>query len=235
VSSCSIPAVPGAPALRFLQGWVRCCRYDFVLLHERRLRMRSWFPPFANCAKDGAPSFLFVPTRSKARANHSYLCFSFPFRSSGCPSLRFLQGGYGAACTMCLSCPADCIALTAPITCTLSPARATSACRFFDTARCRDRFPLDPGTEPPTLSIRRRGICGHAGAHPPARHRTGGGNTLHRMQVLKQRTAHALLPRQTPRPAPARPCSQTNRSAAPSGRRAFTTSTFGRPRNEWRS
>jgi len=27
--------------------------------------MRSWFPPFANCAKDGAPSVLMVPTKSE--------------------------------------------------------------------------------------------------------------------------------------------------------------------------
>ena len=33
---------------------------------ETALRMRSWFPPFANCAKDGAPPVLVVPARSKA-------------------------------------------------------------------------------------------------------------------------------------------------------------------------
>jgi hypothetical protein len=34
--------------------------------------MRSWFPPFANCAKDGAPSVLFVPARSKAWATRPF-------------------------------------------------------------------------------------------------------------------------------------------------------------------
>jgi hypothetical protein len=34
--------------------------------------MRSWFPPFANCAKDGAPSVLFVPAKSKAWATSQF-------------------------------------------------------------------------------------------------------------------------------------------------------------------
>ena len=29
-------------------------------------RILSWFPPFANCAKNGAPTGLGVPARSKA-------------------------------------------------------------------------------------------------------------------------------------------------------------------------
>lgn len=45
----------GAPSLRSLQGWARCCQY-YVLVSSNPLRMRSWFPPFAKCAKDGAPA-----------------------------------------------------------------------------------------------------------------------------------------------------------------------------------
>jgi hypothetical protein len=36
--------------------------------YPQTMRMRSWFPPFANCAKDGAPTALVMPARSKAWA-----------------------------------------------------------------------------------------------------------------------------------------------------------------------
>jgi REP element-mobilizing transposase RayT len=56
------------------------------------------------------------------------------------------------------------------------------------------------------------------------------------MQVLKQRTAHALLPRRKRRkPTPAQTYWQTNRSAAAFGRHVFTTSMYGQPRSGWRS
>ena len=40
----------------------------FVTSAQTRLRMRSWFPPFANCAQDGAPAVLVIPAKSKAWA-----------------------------------------------------------------------------------------------------------------------------------------------------------------------
>jgi len=54
----------GAPSLRFLQGRIRCCRYQ----EECRTScfQRPWFPPFAQNAKDGASSGFAVPERSKA-------------------------------------------------------------------------------------------------------------------------------------------------------------------------
>src|SRR5271170_5859536 len=47
----------GAPFLRCLQGRVAMQPIQlFAPSAQGALRMRSWFPPFANCAKDGAPT-----------------------------------------------------------------------------------------------------------------------------------------------------------------------------------
>jgi len=75
----------GAPSLRFLQGRVRCCRGDEMLYRaaclaptriactlsltpgaENLIAPALRFPPFANCAKDGAPPFWFRQQKSKA-------------------------------------------------------------------------------------------------------------------------------------------------------------------------
>ena len=66
MSVCAIGA-EGAPSLRFLQGRVRCCRHNFCGCATRS-RMRSRFPPFAKCAKDGAPTMFLAPARSRAWA-----------------------------------------------------------------------------------------------------------------------------------------------------------------------
>jgi hypothetical protein len=56
-------------------AWLRRCR-------------RSWYPPFAKSAKDGAPFASVMPTRSKARATRqpitaSNYCFSFSQNVNG--------------------------------------------------------------------------------------------------------------------------------------------------------
>lgn len=50
--------VEGAPSLRSLQGVVAISRHHPLLVPSAQtgLRNRSWFPPFANCAKDGVPT-----------------------------------------------------------------------------------------------------------------------------------------------------------------------------------
>jgi hypothetical protein len=58
----------GASSLRFFckGGW-RCCRPNrFDSSRPTPLRLRSWLPPFAKCAKDGAPTVLPLPARSQA-------------------------------------------------------------------------------------------------------------------------------------------------------------------------
>jgi hypothetical protein len=89
----------------------------------------------------------------------------------GC-KFRVAESLSGAACTILLSCRTACIAVTAPITCTLSPVPATGDCHF--SAAQRRPLALDSGTDPRALSVRGRGICRHAGTHSPARHRTRG-------------------------------------------------------------
>jgi hypothetical protein len=42
---------------------------DATLLGQTPLPMRSWFPPFAKCAKDGADLFIGGDSRSKAGAS----------------------------------------------------------------------------------------------------------------------------------------------------------------------
>src|SRR5208282_5461321 len=46
----------GAPSLRFLLGRVAMLPTQRLSFRTNPLPMRSWFPPFADCAKDGAPS-----------------------------------------------------------------------------------------------------------------------------------------------------------------------------------
>ena len=72
-------------------------------------RMRSWFPPFANCAKDGAPSVLWVPAKSNARATrreHGWTV-SREFVDDGVtPGLayqEFLEHARGFECDACLA------------------------------------------------------------------------------------------------------------------------------------
>ena len=48
------------------------------------LRLRSWFPPFAKCAKDGAPSALVMPARSTP-----HRAIRLP------PALRKMREGWG--------------------------------------------------------------------------------------------------------------------------------------------
>ncbi len=56
----------GCPVLAFFARAGRDAAHTtLVPSAETALRMRSWFPPFANCAKDGAPPVLVVPARSK--------------------------------------------------------------------------------------------------------------------------------------------------------------------------
>jgi hypothetical protein len=58
----------GAPSLGSLQGRVAMLPTRLLSFCTSPRGMRSWFPPFAKCAKDGAPSVLFVPANSKAGA-----------------------------------------------------------------------------------------------------------------------------------------------------------------------
>jgi hypothetical protein len=67
----------GAPSLRFLQepalsgaegAGGDAADTNFCSSAQTPLGVRSWFLPFANCAKDGAPSVLFVPRSRKAWA-----------------------------------------------------------------------------------------------------------------------------------------------------------------------
>ena len=67
MSVCAIYA-EGAPSLRFLQGRVTMLPTQLLWLCATRSRMRSRFPPFAKCAKDGAPTMFLAPARSKAWA-----------------------------------------------------------------------------------------------------------------------------------------------------------------------
>jgi len=58
--------------LRFLQGrGGDAADTTFVLLLSfctNPSRVRPWFPPFANCAKDGAPTVLVIAAKSKVWA-----------------------------------------------------------------------------------------------------------------------------------------------------------------------
>lgn len=55
---CAICA-EGAPSLRPLQGWAAMLlTQPFVPSAEGQLRLGSRLPPFADCAKDGAPLVL---------------------------------------------------------------------------------------------------------------------------------------------------------------------------------
>jgi hypothetical protein len=64
---CTI-STESAPSLRFLQGGDAA---DATLIRSAQapLRMRWWYPPFAKCAKDGAPIWSALPGGSKAWAN----------------------------------------------------------------------------------------------------------------------------------------------------------------------
>ena len=61
------------------------------------------------------------------------------------------------------------------------------------------------------------------------------GNPSTVMQVLKQRLARALLPKRKRRSLGNAICLEMSRSAERSGRRAATTSTYGRRRSAWKS
>ena len=67
MSVCAIYG-EGAPSLRFLQGRVTMLPTQLLSGSATRSRMRSRFPPFAKCAKDGAPTMFLAPARSKAWA-----------------------------------------------------------------------------------------------------------------------------------------------------------------------
>jgi len=56
-------------------------------------------------------------------------------------------------------------------------------------------LPLDSRTGTPAIPIRGCGICRDAGTYPSAHHRTRDRKPSKIMQVLKQRTARALLPK----------------------------------------
>ncbi len=94
-----------------------------------------------------------------------------------------------------LLCPADCIAPTARITCTLSLARATGDCLFLRTERSRNRF---LSILEQTRQRYRFVVVGYV-VMPEHVHvlltepEVGTPSTV--MQVLKQRTARALLPK----------------------------------------
>ena len=45
----------------------------FVRYAQDPLRMRSWYPPFAENVKDGAPTVLVMPARSKAWATRPFI------------------------------------------------------------------------------------------------------------------------------------------------------------------
>ena len=81
---CAISA-EGAPSLRFLQGrGGDAADTTFVLLLSfctNPSRVRPWFPPFANCAKDGAPTVLVIPAKSKAGATAPIVHFSICLES----------------------------------------------------------------------------------------------------------------------------------------------------------
>jgi REP element-mobilizing transposase RayT len=136
---------------------------------------------------------------------------------------------------MGLLCRADCIALTARITRTLSLARATGVCLFSMTALCRDRF---LSILEQTRQQYRFVVVGYV-VMPEHIHlllsepEVGTPSTV--MQVLKQRTAHALYPNAGAATRASASYSQTKHSAEHSGRRASTTSTYGRRRSAWKS
>jgi len=65
----------------FCKGGWRCCRpKGFHSSRTTPLRLRSWFPPFAKCAKDGAPTVLPLPARSQARGARPRLGMRCPQR-----------------------------------------------------------------------------------------------------------------------------------------------------------
>jgi hypothetical protein len=71
---CAICA-EGAWSLRFLQGRVAMVPTQlFVPSAQTALLTRAWFPPFANCAKDGAPSCIGHAGKIKSRATRQLLC-----------------------------------------------------------------------------------------------------------------------------------------------------------------
>src|ERR1700722_7116441 len=85
---------------------------------------------------------------------------------------------------------------------------------FLDTARARDRFLFDSGTDPPALSVRGRGTRGDAGAHSPADHGTGGRDTLYGDAGLETAPRPCFVTQaQTTRPAPAQPVRRRGASA----------------------
>jgi REP element-mobilizing transposase RayT len=116
----------------------------------------------------------------------------FPrFDTAGAPSLRFLQGRVRCCRYHELLCPHACIALTARITCTLSRVPVTGGCHF---STPRDRF---LSILEQTRQRYRFVVVGYV-VMPEHIHllltepETGSPSTV--MQVLKQRTARALLP-----------------------------------------
>jgi REP-associated tyrosine transposase len=107
----------------------------------------------------------------------------------------FCEGGHDAADTMGLSCPAACIALTALITCTLSPIRAYQRRPLLDSPQARDCF---LSVLEQTRQRYRFVVIGYV-VMPEHVHllitepEVGTPSTV--MQVLKQRTAQALWPK----------------------------------------
>ena len=81
------------------------------------------------------------------------------------------------------------------ITCTLSPALVIVGCLFLRSARSRRLSTLHVRTNPQAVSLRRRRICRNAGTYPLLLSEPEVGTPSTVMQVLKQRTAHALLPK----------------------------------------
>jgi hypothetical protein len=70
---CTI-STEGAPSLRFLQGRVSLLPAQSCSIAQNPLPMRSWYPPFAKCAKDGAPTVVAMPAKSKAWATRPLEC-----------------------------------------------------------------------------------------------------------------------------------------------------------------
>ncbi len=93
---------------------------------------------------------------------------------------------------------------------------------------------LDSGTDTRTLSLSGRGICRHAGIHPPAHHRTRDWNSVDGDASVKTALGPRLVAEEKAGGASGA-CFPTRACARLSGRRASTISTCGRQRSVWRS
>lgn len=141
--------------------------------------------------------------------------FFFPKLERGCPVLTFFaRAGHDTDCAMFVMPKRPASHLRRPPPALYNLFLLSAIAVFANRAQSRP-LPLGIGADSRALSHRRRRLRGHAGTHPPLITEPEVG-TPTVMQVLKQRTARALLPKKT----------RPDRHQMPSIRRCDSTRAF---------